>query len=150
MPTSQADREAGFTLLELLAVLAILALTAGAVIYGGQRSGETARVRAFLINAEAMFRDARTTAIESQEETAVLIEADGRRLSFPAGGRVLDVPGSVSLDAKVAEANGGEMPGIKFFPSGGSTGGELSFGFRGRSYSLRINWLTGRAHAETL
>ncbi|MFM8747887.1 MAG: GspH/FimT family pseudopilin [Aestuariivirga sp.] len=150
MPISQADREAGFTLLELLAVLAILALTASAVIYGGQRSGESARVRAFLINAEAMFRDARTAAIESQKETAVLIEADGRRLSFPAAERVLDVPKGVSLDAKVAAAAGGETPGVRFFPSGSSSGGELSFAFRGRSYQLRINWLTGRTHAETL
>ena len=150
MPISHAEHQAGFTLLELLAVLAIIALTAGAVIYGGQRSGETARVRAFLINAEAMFRDARTAAIESQEETEVLIEADGRRLSFPAGSQVLELPRGVSLEAKVAETDRGEAPGIKFFPSGGSSGGELFFAFRGRSYNLRINWLTGRAHAEAL
>lgn len=150
MPTSQADSEAGFTLLELLAVLAILALTATAVIYGGQRSGDSARVRAFLVNAEAMFRDARTAAIENQKETAVLIEADGRRLSFPQGGRALDVPPGVTVDARIAVPEGGETPGVRFFPSGGSTGGELSFAFRGRGYSLKINWLTGRTHAEAL
>ena len=61
------------------------------------------------------------------------------------------MPGNAALLArKVAEADGGETPSVKFFPSGGSSGGELFFAFRGRSYSLRINWLTGRAHAEAL
>jgi hypothetical protein len=50
----------------------------------------------------------------------------------------------------VAVPKDGSLPAIRFFPSGSSTGGELSFGFRGRNYGLRINWLTGRADAQTL
>ncbi|WP_421693550.1 GspH/FimT family pseudopilin [Aestuariivirga sp.] len=150
MRTSPTDRQAGFTLVELLAVLVILALSATAILSLGRNSLESARVRSFMIQAEAMLRDARTAAIEGQTETSVLIDEDGRSISFPARDRVLRLPAGLALDAKVAKAAGAESPGVRFFPSGSSTGGVLSFQFRGRAYALRINWLTGRADAETL
>ena len=116
----------------------------------GRASLESARVRSFLVEAESLFRDARTAAIEGQSQTSVVIDAKGRRLSFADGGRTLEMPRGLSLDAKVAVPKDGSLPAIRFFPSGSSTGGELSFGFRGRNYGLRINWLTGRADAQTL
>ena len=58
----------------------------------GRSSLESARVRSFLVEAEAMFRDARTAAIEKQSQTAVIIDSKGRQLSFPDGGRTLDLP----------------------------------------------------------
>lgn len=150
MPTSRTEAQAGFTLLELLVVLVILALTATAVVSLGRTSLESARVRSFLVEAEAMFRDARTTAIETQAQTAVVIDTKGRRLTSSNGGRTLEMPRGLSLDARVAVPADGGLPAIRFFPSGGSTGGQLSFSFRGRSYDLRINWLTGRADAQAL
>lgn len=150
MPTSRAEAQAGFTLLELLVVLVILALSATAVMSIGRSSLESARVRSFMIEAEAMFRDARTAAIETHTQTAVLIDAKGRRLSLADGGRVLELPRGVSLDARVAVPKSGGLPAVRFFPSGASTGGELSFGYRGRNYDLRINWLTGRADAQAM
>lgn len=150
MPIFRTDAEAGFTLVELLAVLVILVLSATAVLSIGKNSLDSARVRSFLVQTEAMMRQARTVAIENQRETAVLIDSERRRLSFPDRGLSLDMPAGVTLNAKIAEAKRGEEPGVRFYPSGASTGGELSFGFRGRSYQLRINWLTGRTDAETL
>ena len=150
MPTSRTEAQAGFTLLELLVVLVIMALSATAVMSVGRASLESARVRSFMVEAEAMFRDARTAAIETQSQTAVVIDTEARRLTFSNGGRTLDMPKGLSLDAKVAVPKDGGLPSVRFFPSGGSTGGQLSFGFRGRSYDLRINWLTGRADAQAL
>lgn len=149
MPTSRTEAQAGFTLLELLAVLVIMALSATAVMSVGRSSLESARARSFLVEAEAMFRDARTTAIMTHTQTAVTIDVEGRRLSIE-GGRSLDMPRGVTLDAKVAAPKGGGLPAVRFYPSGSSSGGELAFSFRGRSYGLRINWLTGRADAQAL
>ena len=150
MPTSRTEAQAGFTLLELLVVLVIMALAATAVMSVGRSSLESARVRSFMVETEAMFRDARTAAIESRVQTAVMIDTKGRRLSVAGGGRVLEIPRGVSLDAKVAVPKDGGLPSIRFFPSGGSSGGQLTFNFRGRSYALRVNWLTGRADAQAL
>lgn len=147
MPTSQIDGESGFTLVELLAVMAILAIAAGAVLQLGHSSSETAKVRAFLIHAEAMMREARTIAIASVEEQDVVIDTGARQLVHAARGATLDVPPGVSLDGKLArvpEAGKGKYV-IRFFPHGGSTGASLPFRFRGAVYELRVNWLTGHA-----
>ena len=149
MPTSRTETQAGFTLLELLVVLVILALAATAVMSIGRASLESARARSFMVEAEALFREARTQAIETHTPTAVTIDVKGRRLSLE-GGRSLEMPKGVSLDARVAVPKGGGLPAVRFFPSGSSSGGELAFSFRGRSYGLHINWLTGRADAQAL
>ncbi|MCX7348356.1 MAG: prepilin-type N-terminal cleavage/methylation domain-containing protein [Alphaproteobacteria bacterium] len=149
MPTSRTEAQAGFTLLELLAVLVIMALSATAVMSIGRASLESARARSFIVDAEALFRDARTQAIESHSQTAVIIDIKRRRLSLE-GGRSLEMPQGLSLDAKVAVPKNGGLPAVRFFPSGSSSGGELAFGFRGRSYGLHINWLTGRADVQAL
>jgi general secretion pathway protein H len=147
MPISRADGEAGFTLVELLAVLAILGLAATAVLQLGHSSSETAQVRAFLIHAEAMMREARTAAIASVTAQDVVIDTEARRLVHAGRADALDVPPGVSLDGKLArvpEAGKGRYV-IRFFPHGGSTGASLPFRFRGTVYELRINWLTGHA-----
>jgi general secretion pathway protein H len=147
MPTSRAEGESGFTLVELLAVMVILALAAAAVLRLGQGSTEAAEVRSFLIRAEAMMRQARTMAIETMSEQDVTIDTEARRLIHAGRGTGLDVPPGVSLDGKLARVpeagKGGYV--IRFFPHGGSTGASLPFQFRGAVYELRVNWLTGHA-----
>jgi len=150
MPTSRTEAQAGFTLIELLAVLVILALSAMAVMSVGRSSLESARVRSFLVDTETLMRDARTAAIVGRAETAVVIDARRRELSLADGARSLAMPPGVTLDARVAKPEDGKLPEIRFFPSGGSTGGELAFSFRGRSYALHVNWLTGRANVQAL
>ena len=144
---SRTDREAGFTLLELLAVLAIMALAAGAVLQLGNANAETAKVRSFLIHAEAMMREARTAAIATATAQDVVIDTEARRLVHDGRNTALDVPAGLSLDgrlSRVPEAGNGRYV-IRFFPSGGSTGASLPFRFRGEVYELRVNWLTGHA-----
>jgi len=147
MQTSRADGESGFTLVELLAVMAILAIAAGAVLQLGHGSAETAKVRSFLIHAEAMMREARTAAISTATAQDVVIDTDARRLVHAARDTALDVPPGLSLDGRLAsvpEAGEGKYV-IRFYPSGGSTGASLPFRFRGVVYELRVNWLTGHA-----
>ena len=147
MLTSRTDGQSGFTLLELLAVLAVLAISAGAVLGLGQASTETAKVRMFLLHAEAMMREARTAAISSAVAQDVVIDVKARQLVHAGRNRVLQVPAGVSLEgtlARVPEA-GGTGHVIRFFPDGSATGASLPFRFRGVVYVLRVNWLTGLA-----
>lgn len=147
MATSRTDGESGFTLLELLAVLALLALATTAVLQVGRGSAESAQVRSFLVRAESMMRLARVTAIETMSAQDVILDPQARRLVYAGRADALEVPRGLSLDgelARVPEGDGGGFV-IRFFPSGGSTGGSLAFRFRGQLYELRVNWLTGHA-----
>lgn len=136
-------REAGFTLLELIAVLAIIAIAASAFVYSSTRSVATAEFRSLLVRMQAGLIESRTDAIKGARQVEVIVDAANRRLDF--SGRTLQLPKGVDLDAKLAEstrtADGAYA--IIFFPDGTSSGGSLNLSFRGRIFQLRVNWLTG-------
>lgn len=146
MPISRTEAQAGFTLVEMLAVLVIMTLAATAIVQGGRHSIEAANVRAFLIEAEAMLRDARTAAIEKMAVQDVVLDTEGRQLEYPGAGKVLKVPQGVSLDGKLASVpgSGGDGYVIRFYPAGSSSGATLPFVYQGQTYELRVIWLTGQ------
>lgn len=139
--------EAGFTLIELLAVLAILAIAIASFTMNGSRGLDTARLRALMVHTVAAIGQARADAMRGMTEKIFYIDVPHRRLSYPASGQILDVPSGIDLKVIVAAAErykDGSV-GIRFYPNGGSTGGEMTFTFRGQSYEIRVNWLTGNA-----
>ena len=139
--------EAGFTLIELLAVLAILAIAITAFSVGGSRGLDTAKLRALMVRTVATIGQARAGAMRGMTQEVFYIDLPNRRMSYPASGQILDLPADLKLTVTVAQAErykDGSV-GIRFYPTGGSTGGVLAFAFRGQSYEIRVNWLTGNA-----
>jgi general secretion pathway protein H len=153
MPTSTTDRrcqtgEDGFTLFELLAVMVILAMAAAAFSYGGQRTAETAKFRAFITQTSAMLREGRAQAMRSMSETAVRFDT-GKRVVVGSDGSSLGLPPGVELSALIAGDEAAKaVAAIRFYPAGNSSGGELKFNLRNQAYVIRVNWLTGNVSSE--
>lgn len=152
MPTSPTDpaREAGFTLVELLAVLAILAIALVAFTAGSSNNIDTAKFRALIVRTTAAIGEVRAGAIRGAEERVFIVDVDRRLMGTAQSG--IGVPEGVSLTATVAESErySDGKAGIRFYPTGSSSGGTLAFQFGSQTYEVRVNWLTGNASLHKL
>jgi general secretion pathway protein H len=136
--------EAGFTLLETLAVLVLLAMVTALASARLGSNGGAAHARAALLNSSDILRHARLVALRSGQEQVVYVDVARRRIDG-TGRHTLWVPRELGFATVAArsERQGDEALGIRFFPDGTSTGGELNFVTQGKSYELHVNWLTG-------
>jgi general secretion pathway protein H len=149
-PTGRRSASRGFTLVELLVVLGILALLtllAGPLI---SRALPGASLRSAAHDIADGLRRVRSDAIVSNAERQFLIDLDDRKafvgrepvpLSLPADLRLRIVVG----DTEVAAARRG---GIRFFPDGSSSGGHITLASGNRAYEVLVDWLTGRVSVE--
>ena len=144
--TSQAgSAEAGFTLLEMVCVLAIVAILAAIVIPALPRGTSRARLESYAVEAAAMLKFDRDAAIRNRVQVATEIDAPLRLVRSGATGRVIRMPADVRFDAMLAARcnNRPAGPTIRFFASGMSCGGTLALTRLGIGYQVRVNWLTG-------
>ncbi|HUK61560.1 MAG TPA: GspH/FimT family pseudopilin [Stellaceae bacterium] len=128
-------REDGFTLLELMIVLAIMALVAAIAFPRLAARAPASALGAASEEMRAALATARSAAIAEDRAVTVAggdgfyrIDGDQHALLSAAGVRVETPRG-----------------GIAFFPSGGSSGGRIVLRGGGRSATLDIDTLTGRA-----
>jgi len=143
--TEAAPFEAGFTLVELLAVLAILAVAAAMFSFRSQAGFGTAKFRALMTGTASALRETRSRAITTASDQLFVIDAEGRTLTDKASGLQIDLPRDVTLSADVAESetDGKGRAGIRFYKDGSSTGGTLRFIWNSQTYAIDVNWLTG-------
>ena len=136
---------AGFTLIEVVCVLAIIALLASLVLPAIPRSTSHARLEAYALEVAALLTADRNAAIRRHTEIATALDPNAREIHSGAGADRIQLPRDVAFDALLAETCNGRKAGatIHFFPSGMSCGGtvQLRRGYVG--YQVRVNWLTG-------
>ena len=134
----------GFTLLELLVVLAIVALMAALVPPLLSGMGGTTELRGAARQLAAGMRSARNRAISSQQETRLILDLEQRFFSLE--GRRYSLPKSVGLKLFTAqsEVSDEEVGAIRFFPDGSSTGGRITVTGKRSEYLVDVDWLTGR------
>jgi general secretion pathway protein H len=113
-------------------------------LYAGPQTLETAGFRALMLQTAAALNQGRSEAISGAEEQVFLVDFANRRMGLTGSSTVIEWPAEVALTATVAQSEkAGNAAGIRFYPSGSSSGGVLAFSFRGQSYEIRVNWLTG-------
>lgn len=135
---------AGFTLLELLVVLAIIGLVLAIVPPNLMKGSGAQALKADTRLVVSGLQYARTRAISLNVPVALVIDSQTRRLSVD--GKQI---GNLGASTELSALNGqhvwqtGTGTAIHFLPDGGSTGGEILLSYRKTRYRLSVNWLTG-------
>ncbi|MGI9333754.1 MAG: GspH/FimT family pseudopilin [Gammaproteobacteria bacterium] len=135
----------GFTLLELMVVLAILAMTAAFVV-PAITSGSSTELTAGARSLVSALRHAREQAITSGRSNAVTIDVDRRAFTSGPGNRTRNFGDKVkvSLFTARSERLGEGQGAIRFFPDGSSTGGRVTLTLQKLEVAVDVDWLTGR------
>ena len=122
----------GFTLLELVVTLFVIALAVALVGPAIGRSTETVRLRADVAGFAALFRHAREQAITQRRPLRVVVEPGAHRV-FPE--RLVIEPAAASAGA------------VRFEPEGTSTGGEYRLHSGDTTYRVTVDSVTGRVRS---
>ena len=132
-------------MLEVVCVVAIVAILAAIVVPALPRGTSRARLESFAVEAAAMLKADRDAAIRNRVQVATEIDAPLRVVRSGATGRVIRLPADVRFEAILAARcnNRPAGPTIRFFASGMSCGGTLALTRLGVGYQVRVNWLTG-------
>jgi general secretion pathway protein H len=144
-------QQQGFSLIEVMIVLALMGLLMGVVatnLTEGPVLRESAR------EVLASLRHARSSAIMTQKQTRWIIDTANK--SFQMEGvanaqsqsRQLSPAVEVKLNTAASEVISNSQGAIRFYPDGSSTGGSVDVLYKGQSYKVNVEWVTGRVSIE--
>ena len=139
----------GFTLVEMMVVLVIVALMMALVGTSIARNVSGAEMRTAAGKVAASLRYTRTQAILTKSEQVFLVDTE--KLTYQAAQReAQELPEGMKVELNTArsELTSETAGGIRFYPDGGSTGGNVRLEANGRIYRVNVAWLTGEASVE--
>jgi general secretion pathway protein H len=135
----------GYTMAEMLVVLALLALVASLSFPTGMRSRTSQGLENQAMTIAAMLKAARMAAITRNTEASFDADLVRRNLSATGLSEHIQLGKNVGLSMLTARKEVQSGTGtIRFFPDGTSTGGTLKLEQGKRRIDINVDWLTGR------
>ena len=138
--------ERGFTLLEMVCVIAIVAMVAAVLLPLVPRNTSRARLQAYAIEAASLLKADRNVAIRLATEVSTLVDTSSRAIRSGATAELIRIPDDVRFEALLPQScrQRAAPSTISFFADGMSCGGVIALTRLNSSYEIRVNWLTGR------
>jgi general secretion pathway protein H len=139
-------RERGFTLLEMVCVIALIAMLVAVVLPFVPRHTSRSRLQAFALEAATLLKADRNAAIRRQAEVSTVVDARSHAIRSGATAQTLRIPDDVRFDAMLPQScrQRAALLAISFFADGMSCGGTIALARLDTAYEIRVNWLTGR------
>jgi general secretion pathway protein H len=139
-------QERGFTLLEMVCVIALIAMLAAVLLPFLPQHTSRSRLQAFALEAATLLKADRNAAIRRHAEVSTLVDAPSRAIRSGASAQTLRIPDDVRFDALLPQTcrQRAALSMISFFADGMSCGGTIALTRLDAAYEIRVNWLTGR------
>ena len=142
-----AINQQGFTLLELIATLLIMALAVALAAPVIGRSSETIRVRADVARFSAIMRHARQQAIATRQPHSVVVDPVAHRVAIMTGEDEVREARALPPEL-VLEADPPAALTVRFESQGVSNGGSFRLASGNTRYRVQVDALTGRVKAN--
>jgi len=134
----------GFTLIEILVVMVLLAMAGSLIFFSVGKSMGSKQAKAFAQEMVSLCRKARRMAVDDGVLTALNISSTQRRCWVSGGTKSLEVPEQMLIEGVGVTQLNEDVYGIRFYPDGSTGGGELTISISGRTiYAFRVDALTG-------
>ena len=138
-------RQRGFSLLEVIVVISIIALSytlLPKMVFSGVSGAELRS------NARAVatgLRRARDVAINTKREAVMSINLENREFTLPYDAKLhkLNEKLDVKLFTSEADQISDKVGMIRFYPDGSSNGGRVTVAAGERGFEIDVDWLTG-------
>ena len=145
MISTTGSRQAGFSLIELLVVLSILALTAALVSPALDRALQSARLKGATRELASALRQTRGQAIHRGLPARFILDTHQRRYRVgQRNARTLHQELALTMIIAKVERNSEHEGGIRFYPDGSSTGGRVTLNNPAGAFDIDVHWLTGQ------
>lgn len=140
------DAQHGFTLLEMVCVLAIIGLLSAVLLPFIPHNTSRSRLQAYALQVATLLMADRNAAIRRGTDVATLVDPGSRVIVSGAGKNTIRVPDDVHFDATLPKTCNQRpaLSTISFFANGMSCGGSIALTRFDVGYEVRVNWFTGR------
>jgi general secretion pathway protein H len=147
-PIDPARSQRGFTVLELLLVMAIAGMILAVAVPSSLRFYESIQYRQAVRDVITALASARYGAINSGRPWDVAIDPQGKTLEL--NGQTTRLPEQLQLAVHAArELNRDRSGVIRFYPEGGSSGGGVDIERSdGSGVRVSVDWLVGSVSQE--
>jgi general secretion pathway protein H len=141
--------DGGYTLLELLVVMAIIAVVSGVTAANFSGSSEGAKLRAESRKLISHMRYTRVRALSESQVFSVVVDSDGRAYQVTPGDEMIALPDPLVMSLSSLNEGPEFYAGkIAFYPDGSSSGGMITLTAPFGDSVIHVNWMTGEvAHA---